>query len=179
MTLPVYTASSVFPCRGGVWRKSELCWVCIWHRGRTLWPKCWRDADSGESSWCRRSPRDTANCISSGCGIFQILGEEREKSDKILNSNPFVELNSNDVRILHLLNTWTIDKCTSTKLLCISRTRAFPTWAPEVRNPAWSTHTSPGHDQYVFGFGNFFCDIRHTLVAACRAEVEVPFIDPQ
>ena len=111
VTLPVYTASSVFPCRGGVWRKSELCWVCIWHRGRTLWPKCWRDADSGESSWCRRSPRDTANCISSGCGIFQILGENRER--KVIKFWKAILLLNSIQMTLEFYTFWTHGQSTS------------------------------------------------------------------
>ena len=53
-----------------------------------------------------------------------------------------------------------------------------PTWAPEIRNPTGSAHPSAGHDQDVFGFGDPFGDVRHALVAACGAEVEVLLIEP-
>ena len=52
------------------------------------------------------------------------------------------------------------------------------TWGPEIRNPTRSAHPSSGHDQDVFGFGNPFSDVRHALVAAFGAEVEVLFIEP-
>ena len=53
-----------------------------------------------------------------------------------------------------------------------------PTWAPEIRNTAGSAHPSAGHDQDVFGFGDPFGDVRHALVAAFGAEVEVLLIEP-
>ena len=53
-----------------------------------------------------------------------------------------------------------------------------PTWAPEIRNPAGSAHPSSCHDQDVFGFENPFSDVRHALVAAFGAEVEVLLIHP-
>ena len=55
---------------------------------------------------------------------------------------------------------------------------SYLTWAPEIRNPAGSAHPSSCHDQDVFGFENPFSDVRHALVAAFGAEVEVLLIHP-